>query len=265
MSKPSFWGAFLSPARATEAVHWIKKYPDATRDARGDHGETALHWGAQSSLSLMTDLINLGIPTNATDQHGKTPQDWQNDRLFFTCIDPKVSLSAGGRLRVRKESELMIQALWGLGGRPGLANPVEPLQIWARAGLWGLVDMRRGLRTMKWKDLGDRRESLLHGWILAPDTPEKERRLEQALTEGQLSVNEPDRDSRSPLWMAVDGWLSRPAYARTLEPAIQALLAKGADSALPDRFGVSPQDLAKNGDTPTHQAVRAALGMTLAA
>lgn len=261
---PTFWSAFVNPARATEAVHWIKRHPAETLAARGEQGETALHWGALSSLSLLTDLIDLGIPVSATDRQGKTAQDWQNDRLFTICVERTRNLSEGGRLRVRQESEAMIQALWRLGGRPGLACPLDPAQVWVRTGLWSLLDMREDLRDIRWVGMGDRGESVLHGWVQAPENAEKHRRLTAILEAGHCSVDERDRQGRTPLWYAVASWTERPAWGRILAPAMKALLAKGADVDLADEEGVSPRLLAlaaEDLDRPDQQALREAIGL----
>lgn len=264
MTTPSFWDVFVNPARATEAVHWVKKHPEETRNARGQYGETALHWGALSVQSLLIDLIDIGLPMQSADRSGKTPQDWQNDRLFSICVERSRNLSEGGRQRVLNESRVMIPTLWRMGGRPGLASPVDPLQIWVRAGLWELLDMRQDLNDMKWKGLGSQGESILHGWLLAPEGPEKARRLTQALTEGGLSVDEPNKDGRTPLWAAVDAWIARPAWARILGPAVRALIQAGASPDQVDREGISPRALAlaaEDMDRSDQRALLTALGM----
>jgi ankyrin repeat protein len=261
---PSFWSAFVNPARATEAVHWIKRHPIETRQARGEYGETALHWGALSSLSLMTDLIDLGIPMDAADQSGKTPQDWQNDRLFAICIARTRDLNEGGRLRVRQESEAMIQALWRMGGRPGIASPLDPAQVWVRAGLWNLLDMRADLRDIRWTGMGDRGESMLHGWVQAPETAEKHRRLAAIIKSGHCAVDELDRSGKTPLMYAVTSWVERPAWGRILAPAIVALRSFGANVDQIDDEGLSPRQgviAATALDTASQNALRQAMGM----
>lgn len=266
MPTPHFWPAFVNPTRATEAVHWIKRHPQETRDARGEYGETALHWGALSVPSLLVDLVDLGIPINSLDRTGKSPQDWQNDRLFTICVARERQMSEGGRQRVLNESKWMIQALWRLGGRPGMACPVDPLQVWIRAGAWELLDMRVDMGDMKWRGLGDQGESVLHGWTVAPDTSEKRARLPRLIAQGGLSVDEPNAAGQSPLWVAVDGWIARPAWSKVFASAIDQLLAHGADPARPDREGVSAQALvlaAEDLPRADQEALRQRLGLAV--
>jgi hypothetical protein len=245
LNRALFWPAFVNPSQTVQALAWLKRAPEAIVAARGEHGESALHWSAMANLGLMTDLIALGLSPNTPDGTGKTPLDWLNDRLWHVCVERKGDLREGARYRIRHESEALIQALWRMGGRPGSETQMNPAQVWTRVGAWSLVDMRVDLEgPSALRGWGVRHESVLHGWTLAPDMPEKYRRLEAWLAAG-LTVDEPDAAGRTPLWYAIDAWALRPAWARTLTPAIRALVHQGADLDRGDLYGVSPRAKAK--------------------
>lgn len=232
---------FRRPERAIEARAWLKKNAGAAARWRGRAGESLLHWACMSDLGLLLDVIDAGVDPNALDESGRTPLDWLNDRLWVACIDGTAGLNAEGQWRLRAQTETLLPALWARGGRAG-KNAPAPGRLWVRAGAWPLLDLLRedGLDGwMSWPPTG---ETVLHGWALAPERSEKHRFLTRALAAG-LAVDAPDAEGRTPLWYAVDAWLSQPSYAPVLEKAAAALVAAGADPALAPPGLAAPAEL----------------------
>jgi len=257
-AKPRFWNDFVDPTRTVEATTWIQRFPQEVLAGRGERGETALHWAALANIGLVTDLLAIGMDINIPDARGRTALDWQNSRLWYICIEREGPMSEGGRFHVRQQSQALIEALWRLGGRPGMFTDLDPTQVWTRAGLWTLVRMRQDtpesraerhvtptapLPLAPLRNLGRARESALHGWVMAAEAPEKHRTLDQWLADG-LQVDEPDAQGRTPLWYAVDGLIARPAWHRIFLPSIRALLDRGANPDQADALGVSPRQRA---------------------
>lgn len=258
-ARPAFWDSFINPDRNIEAMAWVRQSPSEVIAARGSMGETALHWAAVTNLALMVDLITAGLPVNTQDASGKTPLDWQVDQAFAVCVDRQGDLRDGGRYHVRSLSESLAQAIWRLGGRPGPRRTMDPIQVWSRAGMWSLLDMRVEMEgPQALKNLGRARESALHGWMLAPDAPEKYRCQEKWLAQGWLAVDEPDANGRTPMWYAVKAWRERPHWMAILRPSMDALLVAGADPRRVDAAGVSPiamaQPVAAPGDAASFSA-----------
>lgn len=239
--------AFTQPGRGIEARAWLSRHHAEARAWQGTQAETLLHWGAMSDVGLLLDLAAAGLDPNAPDGDARTPLDWLNDRLWFACVENAARLTVEGRYRLRAQTEELVPALWGIGGRPGVGiEGLDPGSVWARAGAWPLLELLRdeGRGLDGWRRWGRHRESVLHAWTVAPESPEKHRFLARALDAG-LSVDEPDAAGRTPLWYAIDAWLARPgqADASNWKAAIRALLAAGAD---PDRAAVdgsSPAEL----------------------
>lgn len=244
--KPECWRDFVDPLRTMEATRQIVKNPEQVRNARGDQGETVLHWAALSNLGLITDLLGIGLDVNAQDRQGRTPLDWQNSRVWHICVQRETHMSEGGRYQVRQHSEALIQALWRMGGRAGPKSALDPIQIWTRAGLWSLVDMRQdlegsGLPLRVLQGLGPQQETALHGWVLASDSPEKHRHLDLWLKQG-LSIDAADAQGWTPLRYAIEGLREQPSWHRILLASIRALIQKGASPDVADREGVTPRD-----------------------
>lgn len=249
-SRPDFWDSFVNPDRNIEALAWVRQRPQEVLAARGSLGESVLHWAAVTNLALMVDIINAGMDVNTRDAAGKTPLDWQVEQAFAVCVDGQGDLRDSGRYHVRSLSESLSQALWRLGGRPGPARTMDPVQVWSRAGMWSLLDMRIELGGQEvLKNLGKAGESALHGWVLAPDAPEKYRAQEKWLAQGWLAVDEPDAAGRTPLWYAARAWRERPHWASILRPSMEALKVAGA----------SPSTLAMDGSSPLSMAMATAL------
>lgn len=259
-NKPPFWNDFVDPLKTVEATRQIAKRPQQVREARGDQGETALHWAALCNLGLITDLLTIDLDINAKDAAGRTPLDWQNSRLWHICVERETAMSEGGRFHLRHQSEALIQALWRLGGRQG-DTLLDPIQIWARAGVWTLIDMRQDMVSASQplavlRDLGPQHECVLHGWVMAADAPEKGRQLDRWLEAG-LAIDTPDANGRTALWYAVDGLLSRPAWHRQFLPSIRQLIAHGASPEQKDHHGVSPHHRAQDAPLTADYATRA--------
>lgn len=241
MSVP--FAAFARPDRSVEARAWLRSHATEALAWRGSQGETLLHWAAMADLGLMLDLLAVGLDANEADGDARRPLDWLNDRLWLVCVDGQSGLDQQGRWRVKAQTEEMVPGLWNWGGRSGMGQEVlDSGMVWSRAGCWSLLDLVQSDSGRTWQGWGRHRETVLHGWVVADDTAEKHRFLERVLQEG-LAIDSPDAQGRTPLWYAVDAWLSRPERQVGLRRAITALLAAGADPALPDAQGISPAAL----------------------
>lgn len=239
------WNAFINPFRATEASAYIKSRPETVAQMRGERGESALHWGVLTSVTLLVDLIDIGISVNNKDADGKTPMDWLHDRLWNVCIEKSVNLREGGRIAIREQTEPLIQALWAFGGRVSNMATVHPAQIWARAGLWALCrEMVHFSGPEAASTLGASGESILHGWVLAPESQKKYKFAGYALEAG-MDFSVTDANGRSPLWYAIKALQESPHMAYVVWPAMEYMLSKGALVDQKDTGGVSPRKLAE--------------------
>lgn len=247
----SIWNALVTPARAIEVRAWMRRSPQEALALRGESQETALHWIAMNDLGALIDGLAIGMDPNALDNSGRTPLDWLNDRLWLACVAHEWGLDASGQARLRLQTEELVPALWGFGGRSSHAEEArDPVQTWARAGAWVLLPLLVSPGSLDgWRYRGVQGASMLHYWILAPDTAAKHTFLTQALAQG-LSVDEPDRNGRTPLWYAVDAWCAKPEWGTLLRPAIAALLAHGADPHRSDKEGLSPMGFLLHKEIP---------------
>jgi hypothetical protein len=106
-----------------------------------------------------------------------------------------------------------------------------------------------------WFNWTDAVGSALHAWVLAPDSHLKEAFLAE-WQRRELEVDQPDRDGRTPLWYAVDAWLSHDdrSWRRTLEQACRLLVRAGADPDADDAEGWSPSRLLSSRTLPNDSA-----------
>lgn len=242
---PSLLDVFAHPDRDVEARAWLRVTANRALVPgwRGPQGETLLHWAALSGLSLFGEVLDAGAEVNAPDGQGRTPLDWINQRLWGAFMEPATKLTVQGQTRLRDISVQVGTLLWNRGGRPGSAGMPPVGSVWSRTGAWSLLDLLRSPQgDHEWRQWGSAQESALHGWILAPEGPDKHRALTHMLGQG-LATDERDAHGCTPLWYAVDAWLTRPSWESRLRPAVSALVAAGADPDARNSLGVSPAEL----------------------
>lgn len=242
-TQEKIWKALVSPARAVEVIAWLKNHKEAAIMMKGSKGESMLHWAVMSEYSLILDLISAGIDPNAKDNEGLTPLDWLVLRFWQAIVEKKGSriINAEGILKIRAQTIDLGTVLWSNGGRSGKSeSSLHAGEAWIRGGAWPLLELMKsteGIDSLKnW--FSDKR-SALHVWVLAEETVEKHKQLENMLKWG-IDINEEDVNGRTPLWYAVEAWIVKPQWEKTLIPAIKSLLKHGADPLSEDKYGISP-------------------------
>ena len=244
------WQAIINPARSVEAKAWVNRFPTKARELRGPrYGETLMHWASISDMGLVIDLMGHGLDINASDNMGRTPLDWISERLWFACVENMAALGEEGRRKLLAQTEEIGIVVWQNQGRPGMVVTAplnhQPTDLffgtmWTRGGAWSLLKNWYSADSldvlMNW---GLRKKTVLHDWILAPESATKEQFLIELLDK-RFSVDAPDCSQRTPLWYAVDAWLAHPEHSYLLEPSIKSLLQHSADPDFEDGFGFSP-------------------------
>lgn len=235
-SSHPIWAAVLSPARSVEVRAWLSRPENhaVARELRGPQGETLLHWAALSDLGLMLDLAGLGLDLNALDASGRSPVDWQFERLWVTHVENVGNLTTLNRKKLRLITDDLVPALWRQGGRPQ-SGALDIRALAVRSGLWNTL--------ATWKDLEGaeaafrawgRATHALHHWPFAPAEAGRTAFLADWGAQG-WSLDEPDADGATALRLAVEARLGATGTAAlALDEAIDALLAAGAS---PDAVG----------------------------
>lgn len=242
------WDAVLSPARSVEVRAWLSKEANhqTARDLRGPQGETLLHWAALSDLGLMLDLVGLGVDVNAVDQSGRSPMDWQFERLWATHVENVGNLTHYNRQKLRLVTDDLLSTLWRQGGRPQ-SDMLEIRGLAVRCGLWKTlatwVDLEGPAALRNWSHPGEGPTHAIHHWPLAPADKGREFLLELWLNQG-WPLDEPNPQGHSALWVAVKERLAATGFqALGLDAAIEALVAAGANVTFEGPDGISLQQL----------------------
>lgn len=230
------WPALVNPHRFAEVRKALAKDPASLLAARGFRwGESAMHWIAMADPGAWIDAVAAGGDPNATDNLGRTPLDWINDRLFMGAMAKHQRLGEPSRDRIRVATIKQVPAVWNVGGRPGKSVHSQPaVRLWLEAGLWDLLGLAVEDPTL-WEGW-EGGLNALHVWTTLADREGASTVLDRALETG-LDINAPDELGRSPLWLAVDAWLTHPAQASAPRAAIEMLRKKGADPDLDAGIG----------------------------
>ena len=281
--------ALIHPQRALEVQGWLKNahreaHQALARAWRGDDGETMMHWAFLSHWGLALDLAAAGLAYDDVDRHGRTPMDWLNDRLWAAVVEPmgQARLSLAGAERLRRHTEDQVLNLWALGVRPKAAPGRHAVgTVWLRAGAWSLLPLllegpgateettataddasaaldssdRGPAGWVRWTPRGG---SALHAWILAPDMPGRRAFLQDWQARGG-SLECTDDEGHTPLWYAVDAWLSEAAWRDRLAGVIRELAQAGARLNHPNVHGVTVRDLVAGAAPEEQQALNALL------
>lgn len=230
------WPALVNPHRFAEARRAIASDPAGLIAARGDKwGESAVHWVGMSDPGGWIDLISAGGDPNATDNLGRTPLDWVNDRLWMGAMAPHQRLGTPSRDRIRVATIKQAPAIWASGGRPGSGkSSLNPVQLWIEAGLWDLLSLAVSEPSF-WQDWQEGSHALI-SWTSMADREGARELFDRILSVG-LKVDQADDFGRSALWVAVDSWLESPSSAAAPRAAIEVLRANGADPDLDQGAG----------------------------
>jgi len=241
---PQVKAALIHPQRAMEVRGWLKTNKLVAQQWKGDDGESMMHWAFLSEWVLAAELKEIGLSYDTTDNMGRTPMDWINDRLWYSVVETNTNgqLSAGGKERLRRHSEQQIQALWAQGARPSFNSRfIHPGVVWLRAGAWDLINLLKDDDVYSWFQWAPQGGHALHSWILSPNTPQRRAFLKNWADEFDVDLG--DNDNRSALWYAVEGWLARPEFQKDLSKVIRELLEEGANPFKKDDRGESAYDL----------------------
>ena len=241
-ARPPIWDALVSPLRAVEVRAWLVPAGNRAQalSDRGPQGESMLHWAALSDMGLVLDLLAIGLEPNPVDQRGRTPVDWQFERLWATHEAGIGNLTALNLRKLRLQSDDLVATLWRQGGRPA-SCPVDVRPLAMRCGLWQTLHAWRDLDPNAWDDWES--SSALHAWPAAPAEKGRQDFLEIWRREGR-PIDGLDKDGRTPLWWAVEERLRSDGKARlAAQAAVQDLIGAGADPSIEDREGVSPMAL----------------------
>lgn len=234
----NMWSAIKNPLRGVEVRALLRHRKDWFHRARGEWGETPLHWAALADFGLLLEEIQAGLDPNALDNHGRTPFDWLTDRLVAGVVQEPYRLPADGRAKLLHASEETGLALWAQGGRPGSSPESQHAgRAWMTSGAWSLLAMweaeEKVARPWSPEDSGP-----LHHWGVAPESRTKHEWLSSHLTR-HPDPDPLDRRGRTPLWYIADARRYRPHHAALLESAWSALCVAGADPEISDVEGIS--------------------------
>ena len=252
---PNVKAALLHPQRSMEVRGWLKTHHDVAKYWRGDDRESMMHWAFLSDWVLASELKEIGLSFQDKDGFGRTPMDWINDRLWGAVVDEKTNhqLSAGGKERLRRQTETQVVYLWNQGARPSLGSDRLPAGVvWMRAGAWGLLDLLidpDDADVLGWKNWTPNGGHALHALVLAPNMPARRQFIKTWLSK-QQAIDCVDSDGRTPLWYAADAWLSAPQWRHHLEVVVKELVASGASVDMEDKEGFSPRVLIANSQEP---------------
>lgn len=241
---PNVKAALIHPERFMEVRGWLKGNALIAQQWKGSDGETMMHWAFLSNWVLAAELKEIGLTYDATDNFGRTPMDWVNDRMWYAVVEDntKGQLSAGGQERLRRHSEQQIEYLWAQGARPSFsARFIHPGVVWMRAGSWALLNLLKENEEYSWFHWAPQGGHALHSWILSPNTPQRRDFLKK--WDEEFSVDLGDTNNRSALWYAVDAWLARPEWQKDLTTVIRELISVHANPNVKDDESVSPISL----------------------
>lgn len=269
----NIWNIIAIPERSMEIEAWISKNPTKVLMLNGKHGESMIHWGVLSSISLTMALYNCGIDINAKDSDGKTPFDWLMERYNIIFISKEQKVNKDGENRIKAETQSVGSYIWNIGARPSSSikeikngEDLKMLTNIANGEMWiiKLLYSTYGKDILKgW--LEDKR-SLIHIWSLCPKSKIKKQGFETLmshlkLTENTinnkedikiLDIDEKDINERTALWYTLDAIFLEEIsldIVENLRDNIEILLSLGADIYKKDIFNVSPYDiLLKNKD-----------------
>ena len=245
---PNVKSALIHPQRSMEVRGWLKTHQDVARNWRGDDGESMMHWAFLSDWVLASELREAGLSFQDVDRMGRSPLDWINDRLWSAIVQSSSTshqLSAGGKERLRQQSETQIIHLWNQGARSSARSDVlHPGVVWMRSGAWGLLDLlHSGEEGHKgWMNWTEQGAHAIHLTVLSPNMPGRRQFIKQWVSLG-LDVDRSDADGRSALWYAVDAWIASHEWRGHLEVVISELIEQGADPTKVDNENVSPYSM----------------------
>lgn len=251
----NLWAAILNPSRAVEVRVWLKKHGEEAIKIRGvKYEESLLHWAALSDIGLIIDLFSAGLDINIKDNLGRTPFDWVMERYWFSCINKNIHIAEEGKHKIRWQTEEFAIMLWQNGGRPGywkdadLMRNIDDPQLFfghvmCNGNLWGLMDIiyfSEGSDVFKGWPTNQR--TLLHSWVTQPLTDIR-KKMFTVWMKRLGTVDAVDEQGRTPLWYAMDAWISDPKKHGFLKEVVYFLIKKGANYERCDDSGVSPEAL----------------------
>lgn len=263
----NIWNIIAIPERSMEIEAWISKNPTKVLMLNGKHGESMIHWGVLSSISLTMALYNCGIDINAKDKDGKTPFDWLMERYNVVFISKDQKVNQDGENRIKAETQSVGSYIWNIGARPSLSlkeikngEDIKMIANIANGEMWiiKLLYSTYGKEVLKgwFKD----KRSLIHIWSLCPKSPIKKQGFETLMSHTKmtenisnnkvdvklLDINEVDINERTALWYSLDAIFMEEINSEIIENLrdnIEILLSLGADINKKDIFNVSPNDI----------------------
>lgn len=255
----NIWFALINPERATEVRAWLLNNQMKALILRGPQKETMLHWAVLSEYSLVIDLVDTGIDINCKDKNGLTPMDWLIERFWELSTIKKDSIPYHGRLKLAAQTEELGLLAYSMGGRPtdfndlGKGSNNSAAKMTMCGAFWYIEALYKDKGLDFLKNWLDNKRSVIHVWLLSLDNGMKYKRLQKMLDWG-LSIDEKDKDGRTPLWYVVEAWSLGNDRAR-FEKIIKHLLKMGADPDEEDNEGVSPR-LIMNLETNTSDEIK---------
>lgn len=250
------WFAFVQPARFTEAKAALQKDPAGVLAARGQSGETVLHWAVMSDLGLSLDLLSAGMDPMVLDHAGMTPLDWLNNRLWCAVVNPRTRVGLDGADRILRQTERFVPVLWNVGFRPSGEMRHSMVTDWISAGAYGLLGVIRdaGEPGLGLTGFGPQQASLLHVIAVSKEGRGRLDAVQRLVcpvirksghVAPVIDVDAEDLHGRTPLRYALQAWAEGQVVAENQVALVRRLITLGADPHRKDRFGVSPLEFVR--------------------
>lgn len=263
----NIWNIIAIPERSMEIETWISKNPSKVIMLNGKHGESMIHWGVLSSISLTMALYNCGIDINAKDNDGKTPFDWLMERYNVVFISKEQSVNKDGENRIKAETQSVGSYIWNIGARPSIpfediknGKDLKLLSNIVNGEMWIIKLLYSTYGKSALKGWLDDKRSIIHLWSLCPKSPIKKQGFETLMSSLKitenisnnqedikiLDIDELDINDRTSLWYSLDAIFIDELDSNIVENLldnIEILLSLGADINKKDIFNVSAYDI----------------------
>lgn len=207
---------------------WIKDNPQKALNFRGKYSETLLHWAILNNLETTKNLVEyVGIDINSKDKNGNTPLDWLMERYFSNVILNIHNMIEAGRIFILNQTNK--HAIYCYDKKA--ETKYDLVDIFSKSGSFEFIEhvyQKEGIKPLI--NISNQNKSILHNWILLGESIEKHQKLIELIETYKIDINTEDINGFTPLYYAVDGWLSKFELTEDFWiPVIKSLLRNGAN------------------------------------
>ena len=207
---------------------WIKMNPKKALLYRGKYSETLLHWSILNNLETSKNLIEyIGIDVNQEDKNGNTPFDWLLERYFINVILNTHNMIETGRIFLLNQTNKHAIYLYNKQAK----TKFNVIDLFSKSGSYEYIDYifrKKSIDSLI--NLTDIKKSIIHNWILLGESIEKHQKLIEILENYKIDIDIQDIQGRTPLYYAIDGWITKPELTQDFWiPTIKSLLRNKAN------------------------------------